>query len=211
MDPKRARTRTRHLAPRLGDWQGSGPTSMLPWLVGAHGDMLPIPDAVDGAAMPADVAVRPRLSPVYDISRGAATMGGYGDEPAPEPLVFPPWLFPPFGAFPLDFPLNRLPVAIAAGATLSVLLPAVPDGRTGILNALGLTTSIVADTRVTLRINQQPTPPILGIVGALGSLDDPTKFPAPVIIAPAAVADVLIENTGAAAITAMVRVLGWWY
>jgi hypothetical protein len=161
--------------------------------------------------MPADVAQRQRLSPLYDVTRGGEQMGGYGDMPAPEPVVFPPWLFPPFGAFALDFPLNRLPVAIAAGASLSIPVPLVPDGRTGIIQALGLTTDVVADTRVTTRINLQPVAPILGIIGALGPLDNPTKFAAPIIIANAAVFDVLIENTGAGIINAMVRVLGWWY
>ncbi len=156
---------------------------------------------------PPDVRTRPRLSKLalLESSQGLSA----GERHNVQEL--PPWLFPPFGAFPLDQPQNVLATNIAVGGTLVVALPTIPNGMVGIVDRLGFTTSDTANTSVTTRINQNPVPPYGSRIGGLETLLNPAKLPAPIEIPVNSIFDVLVTNLGAAIIQVTVRIMGWWY
>lgn len=165
-----------------------------------------------------DVIFRRRLTPPVnvdplDVERrtppgitDALRLAGEG-----RPWSLPPWVYPPFDARGIAEPRVRTPQVIAAGASITVEWGLIPNGKIGVVDRMGISTTSFADTRITTRINANPVDPYPGIVGEIGSLAQPQKLPAPIIVPAGAVFDVLIENTGAAALSAIVVTLGWWY
>lgn len=164
---------------------------------------------------PPDAARKP-----YVFGRGAggyggAYGGGYGAGGPADPFgravqeaAYPPHLYPPPRAYILDLPASRIPQSIAPGASLVLVTwPAIPSGATGVVRKIGLTTSAVADTQITTRINGVPVPPFIQVVGAIGDLVAPQDTQ--IILRPGDVFDVVAQNTGAGALTAAVRTYGW--
>jgi hypothetical protein len=167
----------------------------------------------DAWPTPPDVLVRPRLSAVSESVRYAEGGGAaVGPEAVPPPpVVLPPWLFPPFSAFGLDVPAVRIPQTVLPAASLVIELDQVPSSQITVLVAAGWSVSDATSARLTVRINRQPVPPLVGIVGALGTLDRPTRLASPIIVPPSQVVDVLVENVGVAAVDVAVRFQGWRY
>ncbi len=125
--------------------------------------------------------------------------------------ALPPWLYPPFNARGVLLPLNFIPAVLAAGGTTFVTWPAIPNGKTGVVAAIGLSTTDFSITRLTTMLNRNPVDPYAGIIGNVGALAEPQPLPSPVIVPAGAVFEVQIENTGAVAITVAVVTKGWWY
>lgn len=167
------------------------------------------PDAADvpSGNTPADVRTRPRLSRIAVIE---STQGASASKRT-DIQQLPPWLWPPFGAFILDLPQNVTPVSVAVGGTLTVSLPAIPNGMLGIVDRLGFSTSDTVNTSVTTRINQNPVPPYGSRIGGLEPIINPAKLAAPIEIPVNSIFDVFVTNLGAAIITVAVRIMGWWY
>lgn len=128
-----------------------------------------------------------------------------------EPIMLPPWLYPPFNARGVLLPLSHVPAVLAPAASTFVTWPAIPNGKFGVVYAMGLSTTSFPDTRITTMINRNPVDPYAGVVGAIGTLDEPQPLPAPIIVPASAVFEVQITNTGAGAITVAVITKGWWY
>lgn len=167
----------------------------------------------DGYPVPPDVLARPRLSTVSESVRyaeGGAAATAAGPAAAP-PIQVPPHLAPPYGAFPLDVPAVRIPQTVPLAGSLIVALDTPPPGQITVLWTFGLSTTDLAGTRLTVRVNRQPVPPLAGIVGVIGDLTRPTRLAAPILVPASQEADVLIENIGTAAITVAVRAQGWRY
>src|SRR5256885_446156 len=79
-----------------------------------------------------------------------------GDSQRSPQTDLPPWLFPPFGATPLDEPQDRRPVHVAAAGKRIGTIPSTPAGRIGIIRKLGLSSSDMTNTRVTTRSDNDP-------------------------------------------------------
>lgn len=154
---------------------------------------------------PADVIGRRRLSQPVPMT---AAEGQRGDAP---PVTQPPWIYPPAIHFAVDLPQNRIPVAVAAGGSLVIAWPQIPQGATGVCRRVGISTSVAADTRVTTLINRNPVPPLGGVIGAIGTLENPTELAGPVMIRAGEEFALLLENIGVAAITMAGRTMGWWW
>lgn len=154
---------------------------------------------------PADVLQRRRVSPPVQPS---AAEGRPGEVP---PVTQPPWIYPPFLHFPVDLPQNRIPAAVAAGGSIIIAWPQIPQGSTGVCRRVGISTSAVADTRVTTLINRNPVPPLGGVIGAIGTLENPTDLAGPVIIRAGEEFALLLENIGVGIVTMAARTLGWWW
>lgn len=154
---------------------------------------------------PPDVIGRRRISPPVPVS---SDEGRQGQAP---PVIQPPWIYPPFLHFPVDLPQNRIPTAVAAGSSIIVAWPQIPQGATGVCRRVGISTSAAADTRVTTLINRSPVPPLGGVIGAIGTLENPTELAGPVIIRAGEEFALLIENVGAVAVNLAGRTLGWWW
>ena len=137
---------------------------------------------------------------------GGPTAGGAAAGQYPE---YPPWLFPPATAYHIDLPLTRTPTAVAAGGSLEIEWPALPQGTFGVVRNIGVSTSVVADTRVTTRQNQAPVQPYPGVIGAIGELEEPKEIV--LLLKSGDLFSVLVENIGAAGITVAVRTIGWWW
>jgi hypothetical protein len=125
---------------------------------------------------------------------------------------FPAHLYPPRAAFMLDLPLNRIPFAVGAGLSLAFSIwPRVPQGQVGVVRKLAvvLTAGLLTNLRVTTRVNGAPVQPFPGVVGAIGTLENPQET----LIALAAgdVFDVLCTETGGVGVTVAVRSQGWFY
>lgn len=167
----------------------------------------------DGYPVPPDVLARPRLSTVSESVRyaeGGAAATAAGPAAAP-PIQVPPHLAPPYGAFPLDVPPLRTPSLIPPANSMVVELDTPPPGQIAVIWTFGVSTTDVASTRVTVRVNQQPVPPFAGIIGAIGDLTRPTRLAAPILVPASQAVDVLVENIGVAAIQVAVRAQGWRY
>lgn len=153
--------------------------------------------------MPADVRARPMPFPsIADLSDPlaiASMMQGW-----------PPHYFAPFGAQPIDEPANIIPAALGAGASVSVALPIVSNNKVAVLWAFGLQTSDTTVTRVTSQVNGVPVAPFARRVGAIGTLETPTRLLAPILVPMGGVFTLLIENTGGVGITVAARFQGWW-
>lgn len=167
----------------------------------------------DAYPTPPDVLVRPRLSAVSESVRYSE--GGAGASAAmpvaPPPVTLPPWLWPPFAAYPIDAPANRLPVTVAPAGSLIVSIDTPPPGQLTAIWAVGFSTTDAAATRLTVRINRQPVPPLTGILGAIGDLVRPTRLVAPILVPPSQELDVLVENIGLFAADVAVRCQGYRY
>ncbi len=155
---------------------------------------------------PADVIGRRRISTPVPPT---AAEGRQGTGP---PVIQPPWIYPPAIHFSVDLPQNRIPVAVAAGGSIIVAWPLIPQGATGVCRRVGISTSDAANTRVTTLINRNPVPPLGGVVGAIGPLDNPPELAGPVIIRAGEEFALLLENiSGAVAVTLAGRTMGWWW
>ena len=124
--------------------------------------------------LPADVRIRRQLSPPVALPGGysAGTKGGT----LPDPATLPPWLFPPRVHFPIDAPQNRIPAVIAAGGSLVISFPEIPQGTTATIRKIGVSTSDALNTRITTQLNRNAVPPYGGIFGAVGSIENPTEL-----------------------------------
>ncbi len=154
---------------------------------------------------PPDVPLRARLSPAVPPAEAEGRRGE-------EPITLPPWLYPPFVSQPIDEPQNRIPAAIAAGGTYTIQWAVIPLGRTGICDRIGMSISVSADqVRITTRINNNPVPPLAGVIGAIGTLLEPVKLSAPIIIRAGERFSLTLENLSVGAIDLAARTLGWSY
>jgi hypothetical protein len=120
-----------------------------------------------------------------------------------------PGLIPSVAATPIDQPVNRVPVAIAAGGQLVIALPIVPVGGQQAITALGIVSSDYAAIRTSTRINGIAVAPLMLSIGAQGTLQEPTPFGSPLLCVGGDVFDVLLENISGLAITATARIVGW--
>lgn len=123
----------------------------------------------------------------------------------------PAHLYPPRAAFMLDYPLNRIPFILGAGLSLAFSIwPAVPQGQVGVVRkvAVVVTAGLLSDLTVISRVNGSPVPPFPGVVGAIGTLENPQET----LIALGAgdVFDLLL-TAGAGGVTVAVRTQGWFY
>lgn len=116
---------------------------------------------------------------------------------------------PPPSAVPLDLPVNRLPSTIAAGGSLTITWPAMGASELGQVTAIGVSTSDAVNTRITTRIDGAAVPPLQAVIGAVGSLDNPTLLAVPVKLGPTQVFSLLMENISAGNIDMAARTLGW--
>jgi hypothetical protein len=163
------------------------------------------------------------IPPIYPIPCGAPTdvrarpmpfssVPDAGDAAAIQEFMrsWPPHYFAPFGSQPIDEPANIIPVALGGGASMSITLPVVSNNKVAVLWAFGLQTSDTAVTRVTSQVNAVPVAPFARRIGAIGTLESPTRLLAPIIVPMGGVFTLLIENTGVPAITVAARFQGWW-
>lgn len=169
--------------------------------------IVPGEECLPPGEMPIDVALRRWLSrPVM-----VAPVEGLPTATTP-PLTFPPWLFAPFGVRPVDEPQSLVPAAIAPGGSASFAWPVVPPGRIGVVDRIGVSSSdFTALTVFQTRSNAQPIAPWGARTGNPGTLQDPVKLAAPIILSPGQIFDIFVTNNGVGAITVAVRMLGWWY
>lgn len=123
----------------------------------------------------------------------------------------PPWIDPPLGSFPVVVPINRNPTAIAAGGSITVAWPQIPQGKIGVVRRIGSQTSDSTNTRITTRINGNPVAPYNQVIGQIGTPAALEEIPSPIIVPAGQTFDMLIENLSAAAITATAIAEGWWY
>ncbi len=79
----------------------------------------------------------------------------------------------------------------------------------GQVTAIGISTTDAVNTRITTRINGGAVPPLQAVIGAVGSLDNPTLLAVPVKLGPTQVFSLLMENIGAGNIDMAARTLGW--
>ncbi len=135
---------------------------------------------------------------------GGPAAGGAGQYPE-----YPPWLYPPATAYHIDLPLNRIPTAIAAGGSLVVAWPALPQGTFGVVRNIGLSSSDFSITRTTTRQNTAPVQPYPGVVGAIGEIEEPKEIV--LLLKSGDLFSLLVENTGLVGITVAVRTIGWWW
>jgi len=124
----------------------------------------------------------------------------------------PAHLYPPRAAFMLDLPLNRIPFILGAGLSLPFSIwPRVPQGQVGVVRKLAvvLTAGLLTNLLVSTRVNGAPVQPFPGVVGAVGTLENPQET----LIALAAgdVFDMLLTETGGVGVTVAVRSQGWFY
>ncbi len=152
---------------------------------------------------PADVIGRRNLSRVVPVLREE------GRRTAEGPAYLPPWIYPPFVHFPVDEPQNRIPTVIAIANSLIITWKVIPQGATGVVRRIGISTADAANTRITTRINGNPVPPFGGIIGAIGSLENPTELPGPVIVRAGEEFSLLLENVGVVNIAMAARTMGW--
>ena len=116
---------------------------------------------------------------------------------------------PPPNAVPLDFPVNKIPQAIAAGGSLLITWPAMGASEFGLVTALGISTDDAANTRISTQIGGVAVPPLVQSFGAVGTMDNPTPIAVPIRLGPGQVFSLLMENVGAAPINMAARILGW--
>ena len=115
----------------------------------------------------------------------------------------------PPGAEAIDLPVDRTPQTVAAGGQLLVVWPAMGAAEAGAVTALGVSTTDVATTEMTTRIDGIQAGPFNNTIGAAGTLDAPTPLAAPIILGAGQVFSVLLENTSALPQDMSVRTLGW--
>ena len=153
---------------------------------------------------PGDVYYRPRLSP---INPQIAAEGKAAQQYMPRP----PWLDPPALHFPFDVPQNRSLVSVPAAGSLLITLAPVPEGMTGTIRRIGVSSTDFANTRTTTRINATPIPPLAGIIGTVWDFNNPPELPGVVLVRAGDIFNLLIENLGGVAILIGARFAGWWW
>lgn len=116
---------------------------------------------------------------------------------------------PPPNAVPLDFPVNKIPQSIAPAGSLLITWPAMGPSEVGQVTAAGISTSDAQNTRISTQVNGVAVPPLIASFGAVGTMDAPTLFGAPIRLGPGQVFSLLMENVGAVAIDMAARTLGW--
>lgn len=116
---------------------------------------------------------------------------------------------PPPNAVPLDFPVNKIPQAIAPGGSLLITWPAMGASEFGLVTALGISSDDLTNTRITTQVGGVAVAPLVQSFGAVGTMDAPTPLPVPIRLGPGQVFSLLMENVGAAPINMAARTLGW--
>lgn len=143
---------------------------------------------------------------------GQAPFGTYLDPAsAPTDVELPNRHFSPERAFPIDLPVNRAPVVIPAGGSLTLTWPIIAPGSIGIVKRMGLSSTDFANTRTTTLVNNFSVPPIQQIIGVIGDVTNPPDLATPIILHGNDTFSVLVENIGGAPISVIVRTLGWVY
>lgn len=132
---------------------------------------------------------------IVAVTSALAAGGGYTGGTAPP------------GADAIDFPVNRTPQTVAAAGQLLITLPAVAGA--GMITALGVSTTDVNNTRITTRVNGVQAGPFNQVIGAVGTLDAPYTFGAPIQLAAGDVFSVLLENLDVVPEDMIARVVGW--
>jgi len=115
----------------------------------------------------------------------------------------------PPGATPVDLPVNRVPVSVAAGGQLLITWPAVPANQQGLVTAIGVAAADFANARITTRVGGVAVAPLVQVFGAVGPLEAPTPLAVPIRMAAGQVFSLLIENVGGAPQDMAARTLGW--
>lgn len=115
----------------------------------------------------------------------------------------------PPGAQAVDLPVSRIPQTVAGGGQLLITWPALGAAEFGVVTAMGLSTTDLANTRVTTRVNGVTVAPYNQVIGAIGTLDAPTPLPAPVELRPGDTFSVLMENLSGVNVDMIVRTQGW--
>ena len=118
-------------------------------------------------------------------------------------------VFAPPGAQPVDLPVDRRPVSVLAAGSITITWPAVPADKTGGVVAVGVSASDFNNVRTTTRVNGVSLPPLQLTLGAVGSLENPTYFAAPLGLIAGDVFSLLIENIGAVAQDMAGRTIGY--
>jgi hypothetical protein len=122
-----------------------------------------------------------------------------------------PRVFPPALAEMYDRPADRRIVAVAAGGSFLVTLPAIPQSAVGIVRRVGVTTSDPANTVINGEVNGVPVAPLVAVQGAIGSLENPTEIP-PIDLRANDTFVLRVTNNAAGATSIAARVIGWaWY
>lgn len=114
---------------------------------------------------------------------------------------------PPPGATAIDFPIDRTPQTVAGGATLTITLPAVTNA--GMITGLGVNTTDIVNTRITTFVNGVQTGPLNQAIGAVGTMDAPTIFGAPIVLQAGDVFSVELENLDVGNEDMSARIIGW--
>ena len=167
----------------------------------------------ESALLPADVARKPfQLIPGPEAGP-TAPAGVRGSGPRIETVsALPGHLYRPHGAYPWDLPLNRIPQTLAAGASvIATTWPKVPQGQLGVVHklAFAVTSGNLSDAKLTTLLNSGPVQPYPGVVGAIGSLENPQECF--IELAANDVFSVVVFNIGAAPLDFAVRTVGWFY
>lgn len=170
------------------------------------------PERAYARTVPPDVLGRQRLSPAAP-ARSVGAIGVAPEIRGDKMVELPPWQYAPFGATMFDEPMNRIPANLGVGAstTFALSFGKIPAGSIGVIWAIGFQTSDATNTSISTRKDGTVVPPWGGLVGAIGSLDNPTRLVAPIFIEPGVTFDLLVTNNGAAIITVAARIMGWYY
>jgi hypothetical protein len=115
----------------------------------------------------------------------------------------------PPGAIPIDQPTDRRTVAVAGGGSLTITLAAIPATQKGLIAALGFTSTDFTNTRITTRVNGVAVNPFIATLGAQGTLQAPTSLGAPIVLSPADVFSILMENLSGVNVDMAARIIGW--
>jgi hypothetical protein len=131
-------------------------------------------------------------------------------------LVQDPRSFPPQRALMYDVPLDRTPVAIAAGAVLDVPLDKVPQGARGVIDRIGLnvTGAGAGFSQVTTEVFVNGMHAGIfrngAIRGVFGPVDNPTWIP-PIDLVEGDIPLVRFTNTDVAPQNIGARIIAWYW
>jgi len=123
-----------------------------------------------------------------------------------------PRQFPPLEHILQDLPLGpavRTVGAIAAGGTLTVTWPAVPQGWAGIVRNVGTFSDAPTLIRIQARVNGIPRQEYDGVFGPIGTLEAP--FDTVIDLDSGDIFDLVMTNTDVVPHTAAMRTFGWFF
>lgn len=116
---------------------------------------------------------------------------------------------PPPSAVPIDLPVSRIATTVAGGGSLTITWPAMGASEFGAVTAIGVSSSDVANTRITTRVDGVSVPPLQAVIGPVGTMENPTLLPAPIRLGPAQVFSLFLENLSGVNVDIAARTLGW--